>query len=160
MKTLKEILEGVNFKLINGSEDASINQLQIDSRNVQKGDCFIAIKGTASDGHLFIDKAIQAGATSIICSDVPDGKYEELNLIQVNNTRDKLADIAANFFEKPSTQLKVWGVTGTNGKTTTSVLLFKLFRRLGLNIGLISTCLLYTSPSPRDQRGSRMPSSA
>ncbi len=139
MKTLKEILEGVNFKLINGSDDATINQLQIDSRKVQKGDCFIAIKGTASDGHLFIEKAIQAGATSIICSDVTDQKYEKLNLIQVKNTRDKLADIAANFYEKPSTQLKVWGVTGTNGKTTSSVLLFKLFRRLGLNVGLIST---------------------
>ena len=139
MKTLKEILEGVNFTLIIGSEDATINQIQIDSRKVQKGDCFIALKGTASDGHLFIDKAIQAGASSIICSDVPDTRNEELNLIQVNNTRDNLGFIAANFFEKPSTQLKVWGVTGTNGKTTSSVLLFKLFRRLGLNVGLIST---------------------
>lgn len=139
MKTLKEILEDVNYKLINGSEDATIGKLQIDSRKVQKGDCFIAIKGTASDGHLFIDKAIQAGASSIICSDVPDTRYEELNLIQVNNTRDNLGFIAANFFEKPSTQLKVWGVTGTNGKTTSSVILFKLFRKLGLNVGLIST---------------------
>ncbi len=139
MKTLKQILEGVNYQLIEGSEDASVNQLQIDSRKVQKGDCFIAIKGSASDGHLFIDKAIQAGASSIICSDVPDTRNEELNLIQVNNTRDNLGFIAANFFEKPSSQIKVWGVTGTNGKTTSSVLLFKLFRRLGMNVGLIST---------------------
>lgn len=139
MKTLKEILEGVNYKLINGSLQTPIVKIRIDSRNVQKGDCFVAIKGSSSDGHLFIEKAIQAGASSIICSDVPNIKSEELNLIQVNNTRYKIADIAANFFEKPSAQLKVWGVTGTNGKTTSSVLLFKLFRRLGMNVGLIST---------------------
>jgi len=139
LKTLNEILEGINFDLVRGELSSPINQIQIDSRNVQKGDCFIAIKGTASDGHDFIDKAIEAGARTIICNNDHSNENEKLNLIQVQNTRKILARVAANFFENPSTKLKVWGVTGTNGKTTTSVLLFKLFRQLGYNVGLIST---------------------
>ncbi len=139
MKTLNKILEGVKFDLVRGVLSASVNQIQIDSRNVQKGDCFIAIKGTASDGHNFIEKAIEAGARTIIYSDDYQNANEQLNLIQVQNTRKILGRVAANFFGNPSRKLKVWGVTGTNGKTTTSVLLFKLFRQLGYKVGLIST---------------------
>lgn len=119
--------------------DMSVNQLQTDSRRVQVGDMFFAIRGTTADGHAYISKAIAKGATAIVCEILPAEIASSIAYVQVANTAEALALAACQYYNHPSSQLKLVGITGTNGKTTTATLLFNLFRQLGYNAGLIST---------------------
>lgn len=136
---LKEILYKVAIRSVIGSTDIEVRNIQIDSRKVKKSGLFIAIKGIAADGHKFIDKAIKAGATVIVCEKLPASKKEKIVYVQVENSAVAASYIAANFFENPSKKIKLIGVTGTNGKTTIVTLLYKLFTSLGYKCGLLST---------------------
>ncbi|MGZ4037504.1 MAG: UDP-N-acetylmuramoyl-L-alanyl-D-glutamate--2,6-diaminopimelate ligase, partial [Bacteroidia bacterium] len=116
-----------------------ISSITFDSRKVKKDTLFVATKGTATDGHKFIDKAIESGAAAIICEELPGQRNEHVAYIKVADSTLALGYMACNFFDNPSRKLKLVGVTGTNGKTTTVTLLFNLFRNLGYNVGLLST---------------------
>jgi len=122
-----------------GSTDVEISSLQMDSRKVKQDDCFVAVKGTASDGHNFISKCIKQGATTIVCEVLPQELKSDITYIKVQNTPKTLGVLASNFYDNPSAKMKVVGVTGTNGKTSVVTLLFRLFRALGKNVGLLST---------------------
>lgn len=138
MPLLKDILVNVQALKITGDENVQVNDLCIDSRKIGQGSVFIAIKGTAADGHAFIDKAIVQGATVIVCETMPDVK-EGATYIHVKNSAEAAGQMADAFYGFPSASLKVVGITGTNGKTTTATLLYKLFEELGYKCGLIST---------------------
>jgi len=139
MKKLKDILYGVSLQQVIGSTESEVLSLAFDSRLVAAGTLFVAIKGTVSDGHQFIDRAIDSGATTIVCETIPEQTSTGVNYIKVDDSAKALGTIAANFFDNPSQDLKLVGITGTNGKTTTATLLFQLFRELGYKTGLIST---------------------
>ncbi len=139
MMELNKILKGIAIKQRSGSEDLMIAGLAIDSRQAGGDFLFIAIKGTQVDGHLFIGKAIAAGAKAIICEEMPDEVNEEVCYLLVNNSAKAAGYAAHQFFDKPSHRVILVGVTGTNGKTTIATLLFKLFRALGYKCGLLST---------------------
>ncbi len=139
MAILKDILYGVALQQVVGSTDVQINQLQLDSRKVATGDCFIAVKGSAVDGHNFIAQCINQGARVIICQSMPSTIDKNVTYIQVENSHKATGILASNFYGNPSAKMKVVGVTGTNGKTSTVTLLFRLFRALGKNVGLLST---------------------
>lgn len=139
MKTLRDILYNVNIVAVKGSTDTAVNALNIDSRAIKPGDAFIAIRGVHADGHLFIDKAVQQGATAIICEELPAQTADNVVYVQVNNSATAAGVIAANFYDNPSHKVQLVGVTGTNGKTTIATLLFKLFSALGYHCGLLST---------------------
>lgn len=136
---LKDVLYKVALRSVAGSTDTEVKDVQIDSRKVINGSVFIAMKGVAADGHQFIDKAIDAGAKTIICESLPASLNENINYVQVENSAEAAAHIAHNFFGQPSEKLKLVGVTGTNGKTTVATLLYKLFTSLGYKCGLLST---------------------
>ncbi len=139
MALLHDILYKVNIRSVAGNNITEANDLQIDSRKVSAGSCFIAIKGTLSDGHKFIDTAIQNGATIIVCEEQPPEINAEVKYIIVENSAAAAGIMAHNFYGQPSEKIKLVGVTGTNGKTTVATLLFKLFSALGYKCGLIST---------------------
>ena len=139
MKTLKDILYKVSIEAVEGSTNQAFTDLHFDSRKVGLNDIFVAIKGTASDGHQYIKKAVDQGAIAIICEKFPELKINGVTYIKVKDTREALAYMASNFYDNPSSQLKLIGVTGTNGKTTVTTLLYQLFQKLGFATGLIST---------------------
>jgi len=139
MKKLKDILYKVALVEVAGSTDVAISAVQFDSRKVKDGALFIAVKGLTTDGHKFIDQTIEQGAVAILCEEMPATKLNSITYVRVRNTSEALAIIAANFYDYPSAKLKLVGITGTNGKTTTASLLFKLFRKLGYKVGLLST---------------------
>ncbi len=122
-----------------GPTDVDVTALVIDSRRVTPGSLFAALSGTQVDGHQFIPKAIESGATVILCEKLPETLTENVSYVQTTDAARALGFMASNFYENPSAKLKLVGVTGTNGKTTTATLLFRLFRRLGYHCGLIST---------------------
>jgi UDP-N-acetylmuramoyl-L-alanyl-D-glutamate--2,6-diaminopimelate ligase len=136
---LKDILYKVAIRSVVGSTDAEVKDVQIDSRKVGRGSVFIAVKGAGADGHQFIDKAITAGAKAVVCEMMPPVTDEKVIYVQVENSAAAAGYMAHNFFGKPSEKMKVTGVTGTNGKTTITTLLYKLFTLLGHTSGLIST---------------------
>lgn len=139
MTKLQDILYKVHLKQVHGSTDIRVTGIQIDSRKLEKGNVFVAIRGAVSDGHQFIDKAIESGATVIVCDKMPATFQEEVTYLEVNDTQEAVAFMAHQFYDEPSTKVKLVGVTGTNGKTTIATVLFKLFSRLGYKCGLIST---------------------
>jgi UDP-N-acetylmuramoyl-L-alanyl-D-glutamate--2,6-diaminopimelate ligase len=139
MKLLQDILFGVSLREVVGSTQLSIKDIQIDSRKVQEGSVFVAIKGIQADGHEYIATAIQKGAIAIVCEKLPHSLQEGVVFIVVANAQESVAVMAHHFYDNPSTHIKLVGVTGTNGKTTVATLLFKLFKRLGYTCGLIST---------------------
>ncbi|MDX1904073.1 MAG: UDP-N-acetylmuramoyl-L-alanyl-D-glutamate--2,6-diaminopimelate ligase [Thermonemataceae bacterium] len=136
---LQEILYNIPLQSIDGSTDIEIDSIHFDSRKVENNSLFVATKGTQVDGHLFIEKAIQAGAKAILCEQLPQNLYAYITYIKTSDTAEALAWVAHNFYKKPSTKLNLVAVTGTNGKTTNVTLLFNLFRQLGYNVGMIST---------------------
>ena len=136
---LKDILYKVNIESVLGTTDVSVNAIQFDSRKIVANDVFVAIKGSLSDGHLFIEKAISLGATTIICETLPENISAETTFIVVKDSNIALAHIANNYFDNPSSKLKLIGITGTNGKTTVASLLFQLFQKAGFKVGLLST---------------------
>ncbi|MEQ8219054.1 MAG: UDP-N-acetylmuramoyl-L-alanyl-D-glutamate--2,6-diaminopimelate ligase [Arenibacter sp.] len=139
MKTLKDILYGVGLSAVSGSTSIMVNQICFDSRKVGKDDVFVAIKGLLADGHQFIDKAIASGAKSIICEELPGKLDSGITYVEVDNGNKALAIMASNYYGNPSKNLRLVGVTGTNGKTTVSSLLYQLFKKAGFKVGLIST---------------------
>ncbi|MBL7723147.1 MAG: UDP-N-acetylmuramoyl-L-alanyl-D-glutamate--2,6-diaminopimelate ligase [Chitinophagaceae bacterium] len=136
---LQDVLYKVAIRSVAGSTSAEVKDVQIDSRKVKKGAAFIAVKGAAADGHQFIEKAIENGAVAIVCEEIPEIVNEAVVYVQAENSAAAAGYMASNFFGKPSEQLKLVGVTGTNGKTTIATLLYKLFTRLGYKCGLLST---------------------
>ena len=136
---LKNLLEGVEVLELIGSIDCEINDFHFDSREIGNHDLFIAISGTSIDGSEFIGNAIDNGATAIICSDIPKHLDKNVTYIKSSNLRSVLSVISRNFYDNPSTKLKLIGVTGTNGKTSVVSLLHQLFSNLGHSCGLIST---------------------
>jgi UDP-N-acetylmuramoyl-L-alanyl-D-glutamate--2,6-diaminopimelate ligase len=139
MKLLKDILYGVSLTEIHGSRDRDISDLAFDSRKVKEGTLFFAIKGIQSDGHDYISQVIASGAEAIVCEQLPEKRNETITYIQVENSAAAMGIVAANFFNHPSKKIKLVGITGTNGKTTTATLLFQLFQELGYKVGLLST---------------------
>lgn len=139
MKTIKEVLKNVQVVEISCSDDIHISSICIDSRKCCKSSLFVAIRGAKDDGHNFIEKAVKNGANAIICEKLPNIIIRKAIYIKVTDTQIALAQIARNFFDDPSSKLKLVGVTGTNGKTTTATLLYRLFKKLGCRCGLIST---------------------
>lgn len=122
-----------------GNTTVAINNIQFDSRKVELNDVFVAVRGTISDGHKFITTAVNQGAIAVICEELPDKLVNGVTYVQVSNSQKSLAYIAANFYDNPSENLKLVGVTGTNGKTTIATLLYNLFTKAGYKVGLLST---------------------
>lgn len=136
---LKDLLYKVPLLATSGSMDAEITSLTMDSRKAGPGSLFIAVRGTVTDGHRFIAKAIEQGATAIVCESLPESVDAGVSYVQVPDSARAMGLLAANFYGHPSKKLKLVGVTGTNGKTSTATLLFRLFRELGYRCGLLST---------------------
>mgnify|MGYP000435021867 CR=1 FL=1 len=124
MKELQSILFGVALREVVGSTMQSVSDIQIDSRKVTSNSVFVAIKGVQVDGHHFIGTAIEKGATVIVCEHLPGVTFPEVTYLMVENTSVAVAIMAHQFYNEPSTKLKLVGVTGTNGKTTVATLLF------------------------------------
>ena len=137
---LKELLKGVTYTELKGSNECEISGLTYDSRTVSEGYCFFAVSGTVVDGHNFIAKAIEGGAAAVVCERIPEEVAElECNFVVVEDSNLAMGTIASNFYGNPSHELKVVGVTGTNGKTTIATLLYDLVQSMGYKAGLIST---------------------
>ena len=139
MKLLKDILYGVSLSAVSGDTNVMVNDVHFDSRRVEMDDVFMAIRGTVADGHNFIQKAVDSGARAIVCEELPELMVNGVTYLQVANCNSALAVIASNFYGSPSKNLKLVGVTGTNGKTTVTTLLYNLFKKAGFKVGLIST---------------------
>ncbi|MCF6365761.1 MAG: UDP-N-acetylmuramoyl-L-alanyl-D-glutamate--2,6-diaminopimelate ligase [Bacteroidales bacterium] len=137
-KTLKHIINNIKHELISGSVNTKISGISFDSRKTKKGHLFVAVKGVNADGHSFIKNAIKSGASAIMLEH--DTEIDKtITVIKVKNSNENLGIAASNFYNNPSAKLKLIGVTGTNGKTTTATLLYKLFLKSGYKVGLIST---------------------
>jgi len=139
MRYLSDIIEGLAFTELQGSADIEITAIVFDSRKVIPGCMFVAVKGTVVDGHDYILQAIKDGAVAVICQELPARVTGEVDFLMVADSAVALGIVSANFYENPSSKLKLVGITGTNGKTTIATLLYKLFRDLGYKCGLIST---------------------
>ncbi|MFY8009516.1 MAG: Mur ligase family protein, partial [Flavobacterium sp.] len=139
MIILKDILYKVAIEVVKGSTEMPIHKIEFDSRKVEENDVFVAIRGTVSNGHDFIEKAINLGATAIVCDTLPEVIVTGVTYIQVKDTNTALAYLATNYYGNPSQNLKLVGITGTNGKTTIASLLYQLFQKAGYKVGLLST---------------------
>lgn len=139
MKQLRELLDDVRVVDIVGDSSCEIYSLEYDSRKVEVGGCFFAVRGTASDGHAYIGAAIEQGAVAVVCETLPEVPQRGICYVVVEDTNVAMAAIAAAYYDHPSMELRLVGVTGTNGKTTTATLLYDMFMALGYKAGLIST---------------------
>ena len=139
MIILKDLLYKVAIDIVKGSTDIAIGKIDFDSRKIAENDVFVAIRGSISDGHEFIEKAINNGAVVIVCDAFPEVMGNGITYVQVKDTNKALAFMSANYFENPSQHLKLIGITGTNGKTTVASLLYQLFKKAGFKVGLLST---------------------
>ena len=140
---LKELIKNIRTLNVTGSTEKEITGVNIDSRRIETGHLFVAMKGTQTDGHAYIGKAITQGAAAILCEDMPESTADGVTYIQVESTEDVVGEVATTFYGDPSRQLKLVGVTGTNGKTTIATLLYNMFRKLGYKCGLLSTVCNY-----------------
>jgi UDP-N-acetylmuramoyl-L-alanyl-D-glutamate--2,6-diaminopimelate ligase len=139
LKTLKDILYKTGIVDVSGSTSVTIKDISVDSRDINPEFLFVAVRGTKTDGHEFIEKAIDAGAAAVVCEEFPGTLNKKVTYVKVRESSLAYSQIAANYFGNPSGKLKVVGITGTNGKTTTATLLFNLFESLGYKAGLLST---------------------
>lgn len=139
MKALKDILYKVTINAVVGNTSIGVHAIDFDSRKINTANLFVAVKGTISDGHEFIDIAIKNGANSIVCEQLPEKLVPNITYVEVANSSKALAIMAANYYDNPSENLKLIGVTGTNGKTTVASLLYQLFKKAGYKVGLLST---------------------
>ena len=139
MKLLSDILYKVKLEEIIGSTHVAISSIVFDSRKVKKDSLFVATKGAADNGHIYIQKAIESGAIAIVCEEIPKDKNDQITYVKVTDSTYALGVMACNYYDNPSEKLKLVGITGTNGKTTTVTLLFNLFKSLGYSVGLLST---------------------
>ncbi|MBO5972919.1 MAG: UDP-N-acetylmuramoyl-L-alanyl-D-glutamate--2,6-diaminopimelate ligase [Alistipes sp.] len=141
MKRVQELLDNVRVLEIHNSTNPIVESLTYDSRAVEQGACFFAVRGTVSDGHSYIASAIERGASAIVCESLPETLMEGISYILVEDSNVAMAHIAAAFYDHPSEELRLVGVTGTNGKTTTATLLYDMFMAMGYKAGLISTVI-------------------
>ncbi|WP_452599180.1 UDP-N-acetylmuramoyl-L-alanyl-D-glutamate--2,6-diaminopimelate ligase [Pontimicrobium sp. MEBiC01747] len=142
MNSLKDILYKVSINAVVGSTNVQVNAIQFNSRAIEKNDVFVAIKGSTTDGHQYIEKAITQGATVVVCEKLPETKEQGITYLEVENSSVALAVMASNYYGNPSENLKLVGVTGTNGKTTIATLLYQLFKSAGYKVGLLSTVVI------------------
>ena len=140
---LQRVLEHITIEETRGDLSHDICGVQIDSRQIGKGQMFVAVRGTQNDGHQYISKAIEQGATAMVCETIPEVAYPEVTYIRVTNSEHIVGDIATAFYGYPSTKFKLVGVTGTNGKTTIATTLYNMFRHMGHKAGLLSTVVNY-----------------
>ena len=129
----------VAIEAVKGSTEIAVNKIEFDSRKIEADDVFVAIRGTISDGHDFIEKAISLGAIAIVCDTLPEVTVAGITYIKVKDTNSALAFMASNYYDNPSSKLRLVGITGTNGKTTIASLLYQLFKKAGYKVGLLST---------------------
>lgn len=141
MEALIDLLRNVNVRQVIGAAEITVSSITYDSREANSGSLFFAIKGTRVDGHSFIPQIIKNGAVAVLCEDLPGNIEENVTYIQVEDSSYASGIMASNWFGNPSSKLRLVGITGTNGKTTTVTLLFNLFRKLGYHVGLLSTIL-------------------
>ena len=139
MIVLKDILYKVTLNTVVGTTNVGVSAIDFDSRNIKSGYVFVAVKGTVSDGHQYIETAIKQGAVAVVCETMPENCVEGVTYMEVANSSKALAMMASNFYGNPSENLKLVGVTGTNGKTTVASLLYQLFKKAGYKVGLLST---------------------
>ncbi|MDA0888834.1 MAG: UDP-N-acetylmuramoyl-L-alanyl-D-glutamate--2,6-diaminopimelate ligase [Bacteroidetes bacterium] len=139
MKVLKDILFGVSLQSVSGSTHIQIRDITFDSRKVIKDALFVAVKGTTHDGHTHINDAIQNGATAILCEEIPSILQKDITYVSCINARRALATVAKHWYDNPSAELKLVGVTGTNGKTSVATMAYQLFYHMGYTTGLLST---------------------
>ena len=139
MKQLKDILYKVHIEAVHGATDVVVSKIEFDSRKIELNDVFVAIRGTLSDGHDYIEKALSLGAIAVICEEFPSVIVNGVTYIKVKDSNEALAFLAANYYESPSENIRLVGVTGTNGKTTIASLLYQLFKKAGYKVGLLST---------------------
>ncbi|WP_452601783.1 UDP-N-acetylmuramoyl-L-alanyl-D-glutamate--2,6-diaminopimelate ligase [Pontimicrobium sp. MEBiC06410] len=142
MNSLKDILYKVSINAVVGSTNVHVNAIQFNSRAIEKNDVFVAIKGSTTDGHQYIEKAITQGAAVVVCEKLPETKEQGVTYLEVENSSVALAVMASNYYGNPSENLKLVGVTGTNGKTTIATLLYQLFKNAGYKVGLLSTVVI------------------
>jgi UDP-N-acetylmuramoyl-L-alanyl-D-glutamate--2,6-diaminopimelate ligase len=140
---LIELLKNINPISITGNADIDITGVNIDSRQIEKGHLFVAIKGTQTDGHQYIPKELELGAVAVLCEDLPEKQEDGVTYVQVASTESAVGPVATLFYGDPSRRLKLVGVTGTNGKTTIATLLYNMFRKFGHKCGLLSTVCNY-----------------
>ncbi len=140
---LNELLKNVEVLNTQGDVDVEITGVNIDSRRIEAGHLFVAIPGTVTDGHKFIPKAIELGATAVLCEKLPEEQDPKVTFVQVASTESCVGEVATQFYGDPSRKLKLVGVTGTNGKTTIATLLYNMFRKFGHKCGLLSTVCNY-----------------
>jgi UDP-N-acetylmuramoyl-L-alanyl-D-glutamate--2,6-diaminopimelate ligase len=143
MMTLGSILKGIKVHSFKGQEEIVISGISFDSRKVTDRSLFVAVKGTKTDGHEFIETAISAGAAAVICESLPANTEKRISWIVAENSAEALGIAANNFYGNPTSSIKLVGVTGTNGKTTIATLLYRMFSRLGYKCGLFSTVCNY-----------------
>ena len=139
MPELKDILYKVSLTSSRGNMNVDVKGICFDSRKARPGFLFIAVKGTQSDGHDYISKAVDLGVQAVVCENLPDHLDDKIAYVTVKNSAEALGVIAGNFFGNASEKIMLVGVTGTNGKTTVATLLYKLFESLGQSSGLLST---------------------
>ena len=140
---LEDIIKGIKLIEVKGNLNSEITGVNIDSRLIQEGHIFVALKGTQADGHEYIEKAIEKGAKVVICQELPSVLKDDVCYIKVADTEDIVGQVATNFYDDPTSKLELVGVTGTNGKTTIATLLYDMFRKFGYKVGLISTVCNY-----------------
>ncbi len=140
---LKELIKNIRPVNVTGDTEKEITGVNIDSRRVGAGHLFVAMRGTQTDGHAYIGKAVGQGAAAVLCEDMPEDAAEGVTYVQVKSTEDVVGEVATTFYGDPSRKLKLVGVTGTNGKTTIATLLYNMFRKLGYKCGLLSTVCNY-----------------
>ncbi len=141
--TLNNLIVNITTYDIIGNTEKDITGIQIDSRQITKGNLFIAVKGTQTDGHAYIDAAIQNGATAVVCEQLPPALKQDITYIRIPDTESATGKLATKFYGDPTEKLELIGVTGTNGKTTIATLLYNMFRKMGYKTGLLSTVCNY-----------------
>ena len=141
-KILKHIIKNTDAKLVSGTLDIEIKGISFDSRKTEKGDLFVAVKGVQTDGHQFIENAVNQGAVAVLAEDIEAVNFSG-TILKSNDTSKTLASVASEFYDRPSENIKLIGIVGTNGKTTTATILYRLFFNLGYKVGLISTVKNY-----------------
>jgi UDP-N-acetylmuramoyl-L-alanyl-D-glutamate--2,6-diaminopimelate ligase len=139
VKQLKDILYKVGIEAVHGATDITISKIEFDSRKIELNDVFVAIRGTLSDGHDYIEKALALGAIAVICEEFPSVTVNGVTYVKVKDSNEALAFLAANYYDNPSENIRLVGITGTNGKTTIASLLYQLFKKAGYKVGLLST---------------------
>lgn len=136
---LSTLLQNIEYKLLYGGEEKEINAIAYDSRKVQKNDLFVCITGFQTDGHKYAQKAIEAGAAAILCEKEIQSDNKDVTILQTSNTRQALALLSANYYKHPCNSMNVIGVTGTNGKTTTTYLIKSVLDSIGHKVGIVGT---------------------